>query len=53
MTTIHISDERSDKGGTVLYLISEDGERTRTEVATDTLEHYLSNMVKVYGVTLV
>lgn len=53
MTTIHISDERSDKGGTVLYLIDADGETTRTEVATDTLEHYLSSMVKTYGATIV
>ena len=53
MTTIHISDERSEKGGVVLYLISEDGERTRTEVASDTLEHYLSNMVEAYGVRVI
>lgn len=44
--TVHVSDELSEKGGVVLYLISEDGERTRVEVASDTLEGYLASLMK-------
>lgn len=44
MTQAHISDERGDKGGVVVYLISEDGERSRAEVASDTLGAYISSL---------
>ena len=43
-TQAHISDERGERGGVVVYLISEDGERSPAEVAGDTLGAYIASL---------